>query len=42
MDDDRMSMKDFFVEPQKGFWLVSEIQFTLLHHISLNNTGLRE
>lgn len=29
MDIDPSSMKDFFVEPQKGFWLVSEIKFVL-------------
>jgi hypothetical protein len=29
MDVDPSSMKDFFVEPQKGVWLVSEMQFVL-------------
>jgi uncharacterized membrane protein SirB2 len=35
MDEDPMSMKDFFVEPQKGFWLVSKILFALLCYILL-------
>jgi hypothetical protein len=39
MDDDPASMKDFFVEPQKGFWLVSEVQFVFPsshHHLEPN------
>jgi hypothetical protein len=38
MDNDPMSMKDFFVEPQKGFWLVSEVLIALLRYILLNST----
>jgi uncharacterized membrane protein SirB2 len=32
-----MSMKDFFVEPQKGFWLVSKILYPLLCYILLRH-----
>lgn len=29
MEVDPTSLKDFFAEPQKGFWLVSEMQSVL-------------
>jgi hypothetical protein len=41
MDNDPSSMKELFVEPQKGFWLVSECSFHchVCHVIKLQRLG---